>query len=181
MIIYRALKTNIITQLFGENKNPIYKTLGMLGHNGYDYSAKDSECIYWDTDGRGTVIETSIDSSGGLGVIVYSEDQEKYYKHRFWHLKKFECKTGQILESGDLIGLADNTGVSTGIHLHRDLKECDKNYNTLNYENGYLGAIDLKPYLENVFILDIIDLQKKVIVLAQTYIALLKAKLGIKS
>jgi murein DD-endopeptidase MepM/ murein hydrolase activator NlpD len=159
MIIYRAMNFCWIGQKFGlENTASsllsFYQSIGLKGHNGWDFGTKDAEPIYWDTDGRGMVIETSIDCYGGLGVVVNSEDNGKFYKHRFWHLKEFKCHTGQILEGGDLIGLADNTGKSTGPHLHRDLKECDKNYNTLNKDNGYGGCLDIQLFWKNVFIKD---------------------------
>ena len=173
MRLFRAIRTNIKTQGFGrENTFPAllakYESFGLRGHNGWDWAAITGEPIFWDSDRPGLVLETTIDSSGGLGVEVLSEEERKYWKHRFWHLKEFRCKPGDHLQPGDLIGLADNTGFSTGPHLHRDIKECDEYSNTLNWFNGYLGAIDITPYYRSIFVKDYIStLPKQVSVLSQ--------------
>lgn len=183
--IYRAVKTNLVSQGFGTantkpNLLPFYQSIDLAGHNGVDWVAMSGEPVYWDTNGKGLVIETSIDANGGLGVVVSSEDEGKYYKHRFWHLKEFKCQTGQVVKGGDLLGLADSTGYSTGNHLHRDLKECDANYNTLNHENGYLGAIDMNPFFMNIFIVDYMNLLKSQISILQKIIETIRQLLGIK-
>jgi len=50
------------------------------------------------------------------------------------------------------MGISDNTGkYTTGNHLHFGLKKCDKTGRTLDYDNGYHGAIDPKPYLVEDF------------------------------
>lgn len=185
MIIFRALKSNLLMQLFGQNKLPLYKELGLLGHNGWDWACFDGEPIYWDTDGRGKVMVNGIDSKGGWGVEIRSEDKGKYYKHRFWHLKEFKCQVGQIVETGDLIGLGDSTGYSTGSHLHRDLKECDQDFNTLNKNNGFFGCIDIQPFFKSVFVKDYvsqlkaqISLIERIIEAYQKLISLFKSKKG---
>lgn len=168
MTIYRSIKYNIITQPFGENKVPIYKELGMLGHNGWDWFLKSGTPVYWDVDTAGQIIETMVDRYGGLGVVVQSKDGAKHYKHRFWHFKGFAVKVGQEVESGDLLGWGDNTGYSTGDHLHRDLKECTENGQTLNRDNGYFGGIDIKTFFKNVFVIDQINfLEKKKTILTK--------------
>ncbi len=65
------------------------------------------------------------------------------------------------IKRGDLIGFADNTGFSTGDHLHFGLKPIKTanggpispedatdvgNYQNLEQLNGYAGAIDPSPY-----------------------------------
>ena len=156
----------------------------MLGHNGIDWGAKDNEPIYWDCSISGIVLNTEIDSSGGLGVNVITDDYE-IFKHRFWHLKKFGCIAGQILDTGDLIGYADNTGISTGTHLHRDLKPMIKdefgNYKIKDRDNGYFGCVDYE--LVNIFVVDYMNilkaklsLLKKIIIAIKTLIKIFKGR-----
>src|SRR5260370_31962867 len=67
---------------------------------------------------------------------------------------------GVAVKAGDLLGYADNTGLSTGDHLHFGLKpqaEAEPAGTWINVAqtNGYLGAIDPTPYLNGRFAEDI--------------------------
>ncbi len=185
MKLYRMLKANYITQLFGQNLSPLYAQWGLKGHNGIDFLANDGEPIYWNCgDCEGKVIKTSEEVNEGIGVVVITEDRDGIFQHRFWHLKKTLCKVGDILSSGDVLGLADSTGQSTGTHLHYDLKPMKKdqygNYEQLYPENGYNGAIDPMPYYNSVFILDLLKGLEQQISLAQKIIEKIKQLLLIK-
>lgn len=153
------LKFFSITQHFGENGVAYYKSDGLKGHNGLDFHAPDGTPVYATHDG--VVTFSGDDGSGGLGIVIrtakqYDYDQKKaYYKTIFWHLKKnsIVVKASQKVKAGDLIALADNTGRSTGSHLHFGLKpigkgEKDWEWYNLEQKNGYLGAIDPLPFLE---------------------------------
>lgn len=180
MKIYRALKTNFITQGYGvENTAPemlsLYKSLGMLGHNGIDFACWSGEPIYHCGDFTG-IAKTEVDSKGGIGVDVISKEEIEggYFKLRYWHLKKVNVYDGQEIKEGDLIGWGDNTGLSTGDHLHLGLKSCHEDGEPLDKWNGYYGAVDPSPYYENVFVLDILEVKQEalsVIQLAQKLIA----------
>ncbi len=87
-------------------------------------------------------------------MIVSRDKDGQYYKHIFWHNLCNAVRVGQIVETGDLIALGDSTGKATGPHVHRGLKKCNSQYKTLNWHNGYRGAIDLTPFYEDIFVLD---------------------------
>lgn len=185
MKIYRALKLNWITQRFGENKLPIYKELGLLSHNGLDFAAYPGSPLYWDVDTRGTVYKLETDSKGGIGLDIISEDNGTFYKHRYWHLKGYAVKVGDIVETGDLIAYADNTGLSTGSHLHRGLKpvysHTDGSYSNMYQNNQMWGAIDPEPFLKNVFVVDYvanlkgqISIMRKIILLYEQLLSKIK-------
>ena len=165
MKIYRALKSNILTQGFKckPSMESFYESLGMAKgiHGAFDWASRDGEKLYFDCDCKGYVLNTEIDNKGGLGINIITETDGLILKHRYWHLRDFNVKAGQVVETGDLIGWADNTGYSTGHHLHRDAKEMGKNSNgslyIKNYDNGSFGTIDYSPYFKNAFVLDIMD------------------------
>lgn len=193
MKIYRAVKPNKITQRFGiEGTLPIllpkYQAICrkpgdcLKGHTGFDFAAPLGTKIYWDCDIKGKVSKTMIDNKLGWGVYVITEDN---FQHRFWHLSCIACQVGQVLESGNLIGLVGNTGWATGYHLHRDLKPVikDKNGNYIQKfpNNGYFGAIDLAPYFENIFVLDYIAQLKRRISMLKRLIEKIRELLALKS
>lgn len=158
MKIYRSLKLNSPVQLFGQNKLPIYKEMGLFGHNGVDWSCVTGTPLYWDVDTEGTVYKLETDSAGGVGLDIISEENGQFYKHRFWHLERYNVRVGDRVGTGDLIAYSDNTGLSTGPHLHRALKPVykDKNGSYWNKysNNGYYGGIDIEPFFTNIFVVD---------------------------
>jgi len=111
-------------------------------------------------------------------VDIITKDKDGIFKHRFWHLKSYLCAPGDLLSTGDVIGVADSTGRSTGNHLHRGLKPQVKdkhgNYRNEFPDNGFFGAIDQGPYLNNIYVRDyMINLTGQVTIL-QRIIYLIK-------
>jgi murein DD-endopeptidase MepM/ murein hydrolase activator NlpD len=183
MELYRPVHTNHLNQGFGlantaPSMLPFYKELGLNGHNGLDLATYHGEPIYFNVNSKGTVWKTEVDNKGGLGVYILTSEAGKYYINIYWHLMNFSCRAGQILKAGDLIGRADNTGMSTGDHLHYGLKEVkmDSNGNpiTLNKDNGMLGAISPEPYWKNISIKDLVDNLTQQISLYQKVIGFLR-------
>ncbi|KKL68831.1 hypothetical protein LCGC14_2121030 [marine sediment metagenome] len=137
-----------ISQYFAENKLDWYKkNFGLDGHNGLDIILLRGENIYA-TSPRGKVIEISDDESAGIGVVVW--DYNNRYKTIYWHLKlgSVKVKLGQEVPAGTLLGLGNNTGWSTGDHLHFGLKKTNERGATINRDNGFNGAIDPIPFFE---------------------------------
>lgn len=127
------------SQGFGVNPD-YYAFLNIKGHNGLDISYEDGTEVFASHDG---IAYPSEDSMKGLGVVV--QDHEK--KSIYWHLKSFAVDNGQHVKAGELLGLGDSTGFSTGSHLHFGVKLLDSNGNVLNRDNGFDGAIDPTPFL----------------------------------
>jgi len=120
-----------LTQRFGEHPE-WYGVYGLLGHNGIDYGIPTGRelysCIYgvcteraYDENGYGNYVKIENDECG----VIYA------------HLKEFKVKVGDKIAAGTILGLSDNTGNSTGPHLHFGVfpKPRDRT-------NGYAGYID---------------------------------------
>jgi len=124
----------------------VYENMGLKGHNGIDWRCYYKEPIDYNCSNPGIVKMVDNDPTGGMGVEVvsYDKDTDKYYKHIAWHFIKVNVKVGDKVECGDNLGLGDTTGISTGNHDHEGVKQCNKDGTTLDYNNGYKGAID--PY-----------------------------------
>ena len=143
MKLQLPLKQIMVTQGFGLNYLNFYKELGMVGHSGIDFMAKDGCPVYAAHDGK--VIIRGTDSGGGKEIRVWNK--ENNFLTGYCHLKDFKIDFNEGIIAGQLIGTADNTGkMSTGNHLHFFMKLTDDKGNTIDKENGYYGAIDPAPY-----------------------------------
>lgn len=185
MKIYRAIKTNFFTQGFYDNHLSVYKEMGMKWHGGYDWFSKMGEPIYFDVDYPGIVLNTEIDSKGGLGLNILTESAAIILKHRYWHLKSFNVKAGDKIYTGQLIGFADTTGYALGSHLHRDMKEMLKDsvtgaYKVKNLDNGSFGTIPVEQYFQNIFVLDYIATLRTQVSVLEKMIGLLKTLLQLR-
>ena len=170
--LYRPLGWWHVTQKFGQNDVPFYKKMGMLGHNGIDLMANDTWIVRASHDG--TVMSTGHDNSGGLGVVIATDKMYNhhgipvYFKSIYWHLKEntIMVKVGQKVTVGTALAYADNTGQSTGTHLHFGLKPIyhgEDGWTWYNYEqdNGYLGAVDPMEYMQPERAYDMLPFIKK--------------------
>lgn len=184
MKIYVPLKNSFVTQGFGEaGTKPdylaFYKSIGLKAHNGFDYLARTGDPIYFDCSCAGEVVAIYNDDpvGEGIGVDIITNDKDGLFQHRYWHLLDVSCKLGKI-ESGDLIGHADNTGrYTSGTHLHRDLKPLileNGVYKNKEAFNGYFGCVDITPYFKNIFILDELNNLQKQVGILEKLIKLLK-------
>ncbi|HLF00986.1 MAG TPA: M23 family metallopeptidase [Anaerolineales bacterium] len=114
-----------ITQPFGVNPD-IYRRFGLPGHEGLDIRAPMNANVYAAADG--TVFQVNADGklagggdhSYGIHVRIQHGDG---YQTIYAHFMKALVTVGQQVRAGDLIGLADSTGNSTGSHLHLTLKK----------------------------------------------------------
>ena len=141
----KPLKQIYITQPFSENYANFYQLLGLKGHNGIDFACnRGIQCF---AAHRGLVTWAGEGSDGGIGCTIW-EDKKKF-KTIYYHFKSVSVKEGDWVEAGEEIGRCDNTGkYTTGDHLHFGLKMTDDIGRTINYQNGYKGAIDPKPYFK---------------------------------
>ena len=168
LILHYPTKPYFAGQKFGECMLSIcakYKEMGLLGHNGIDSGAFHGQPIYASHDG--IVTFAGEDGSGGLGAVIRTheameyKDKTAFYKTIYWHLKtgSIRLKASQEVKVGEIVGLADNTGFSTGDHLHYGLKpqyQGEQNWEWWNAEsdNGYKGAIDPMPFFSGKFAVD---------------------------
>ncbi len=116
----------LLVQGFGTRIEPFYKS--PVFHEGIDYAAPEGTKVFATADGvvkkakrkkaYGNLIE--IDHGNGY-VTIYA------------HLKSFECRKGQKIKRGDLIGYVGGTGKSFVPHLHYEIRYNGKAVNPVSY------------------------------------------------
>jgi len=137
------LRNISVNQGFGLNFLDFYKKMGLLGHNGVDFRAFNGFTCY--AAHSGTVLFSGKGSDGGIGVELWNKELD--IKTIYYHFTDTTVIVGEQVQAGQIIGHCDNTGLyTTGDHLHFGLKFVDKDGNTLNWNNGFKGAIDPTPY-----------------------------------
>ena len=80
--------------------------------------------------GNGVVIESKFDKGYGRHVVI---DHGFSYKTLYAHMDKILAKKGQKIKRGDVIGYLGNTGLSTGPHLHYEVRKNDKPIDPINF------------------------------------------------
>lgn len=149
-LIYQPLKPFVINQEFGANRacyntktkqvitcdgnNPPkgFKSLyGKGGHKGLDLRAFHGQivsCVQ-----RGLVYKVDANERSGLDVRIESNENGRRFRHIYEHLLGYQHKVGDYIDTGQTVGWADNTGWSSGDHLH---------FETWEYINGKWVLID---------------------------------------
>lgn len=146
-----------VNQAFGI-ANPLYTELGLKGHNGIDIMASHGQPVLASHDG---IAYPGVDNREGYGVVIRTaepfdyEGKQVYFKTIYWHLLPQNRRSG-FVKAGEVIGFADNTGLSLGDHLHYGLKPQAMNEENgvwwnIEQNNGYFGAIDPAPYFADLF------------------------------
>lgn len=182
--LYYPVKPYVCFQKFGGCHPAVcdtYKSMGLQGHNGEDSQAVHGQMVRAAHDG--TVTFAGENGSGGYGIVIRTDEKYEYkgemtfFKSIYWHLLPgtFKVTAGQKVKAGDYIAQADNTGISTGDHLHFGLKPIfkgEQEWQWFNSEqdNGYKGAIDPRPYWTGIHAEDV----QKTIGYYQTLVSLLQ-------
>ncbi len=120
---------NRVTSVFGYRIHPILHQKRF--HRGIDFAGAVGTPIVATADGIVKMAEFNNEGYGNVVKIMHNFGFETIYGHMLDDLK---VSKGEYVKRGTVIGYLGNTGLSTGPHLH--------------YEIKYLGlAIDPKPFL----------------------------------
>jgi len=161
--IYQPLKPYVVNQPFGANNACVstdglnkviscnghkppkgYKSLyGSKGHDAVDLRGKHGQEVYCALEGVIASIDTN--PRTGLDVRIVSQHNGKTYRHIYEHLLGYDGKVGDLVKTGQLVGWLDNTGWSSGDHLHFEFQE---------WKDGQWTPIDPEPLMFNIFARD---------------------------
>ncbi|WP_066631475.1 peptidoglycan DD-metalloendopeptidase family protein [Labilibacter marinus] len=97
--------------------NPITKK--QFTHNGVDFVADLNTAVRALGDATVRTVSDKPESYGRYIILDHSDGYSSLYAH----LNDFKVIEGQTIKKGDIIGLVGNTGLSTGPHLHLEVKK----------------------------------------------------------
>lgn len=126
---------------FGYRTHPVFKTRKM--HTGIDFGARKGTPIY--ATGNGKVVRVEYKKTGyGKNVVI---DHGFGYQTLYGHMSKVQCKVGQKIKRGEIIGLVGSTGTSTSPHLHYEVIHKGKKINPLPFCLDGLSATEYKDFV----------------------------------
>jgi murein DD-endopeptidase MepM/ murein hydrolase activator NlpD len=97
-------------------------------HEGTDFAIPAGTPVYAPADGVVMIAEPL--AVRGNAVLI---DHGWGLYSGYWHLSEFKVTPGQTVKQGDLIALSGNTGLSTGAHLHWDMRVRGLNVDPLQF------------------------------------------------
>lgn len=114
-----------------------YAKFNLKGHNGLDYGLPNGTKVVAPHEGK--VIEATLDPKG---YGLYLKIENAVEGSLLAHLREFKVGVGDTVSEGQLVGLSNNSGNSTGPHLHWGYYRFPR-----DRSNGFNGYIDQIPFI----------------------------------
>ena len=147
MLVWPTQSPKVVTQWYGINPQ-WYNPFGLPGHEGIDMRALNDVPIFAAAAGEVIRVETSAGSGPyGIHVRIQHDTPEAVFKTIYAHFRRAQVSVGDKVVAGQQIGLADNTGNSSGAHLHLTLKRVGQGSPWMNTSD----IINPVPYLKELF------------------------------
>ena len=112
--VYPLVGTRISSN-FGKRAHPVAKAV--RHHNGIDLAAPHGSHIRVIRDG----VVVFADPYSGYGNIIVVQHDNGMTSH-YGHCQTIIAKPGQKVKAGNIIGTVGSTGISTGPHLHFEIR-----------------------------------------------------------
>ncbi|WP_438349947.1 M23 family metallopeptidase [Paenibacillus sp. FA6] len=148
-----------LTSPFGMRIHPVYKTAKF--HKGVDLVTTPSlGPLYAFVAGEVTHAKEGAKGSGfgGYGIVVAVKD-DKGFLHVYAHLSVASVKVGDKVKRGQKVGLQGSTGVSTGPHLHYEIRK--KSTPSYGFTESESGVVEPTKYLQDYYAKGEIELKKE--------------------
>ncbi len=125
-----------VSSKYGYRTHPITKKRHF--HRGLDMTCQSGEPIYAPADG---VVEFTRPSNQGYGNYLKLRHSFGFMTS-YAHMKNFNVRSGQFISKGDLVGQCGNSGISTGAHLHYEVRFLGRTLNPANFVNWNTEQFD---------------------------------------
>jgi murein DD-endopeptidase MepM/ murein hydrolase activator NlpD len=115
-LLFPLIGSAVTTSPFGWRLHPILGSWIM--HSGRDLAAPEGTPVVAALSGR----VVSSGDAGGYGLAVELEHGNPLRRTLYGHLSELYVKEGDSVRQGEVIGRVGSTGLSTGPHLHFELR-----------------------------------------------------------
>lgn len=119
-----------MTSGYGMRMHPIKKKKMM--HRGIDFSCPEGTSIVATADGKVVKKEYNPKTYGRFIIIKHSDSYSTLYSQ----MSEFKVELGEEVKQGQVIGLVGSSGISTGPHLHYEIKKDGENVDPADYIPG---------------------------------------------
>jgi murein DD-endopeptidase MepM/ murein hydrolase activator NlpD len=115
-LLFPLIGSAVTTSNFGWRLHPILGSWIM--HSGRDFAAPEGTPVVAALSGR----VVSSGDAGGYGLAIEIEHERPMRRTLYGHLSELYVKPGDSVRQGEVIGRVGSTGLSTGPHLHFELR-----------------------------------------------------------
>lgn len=115
-LLFPLIGSAVTTSNFGWRLHPILGSWIM--HAGRDFAAPEGTPVVAALSGR----VVSSGDAGGYGLAIEIEHERPVRRTLYGHLSELYVKPGESVRQGEVIGRVGSTGLSTGPHLHFELR-----------------------------------------------------------
>lgn len=115
-LLFPLIGSAVTTSSFGWRLHPVLGS--WLMHAGRDLAAPEGTPVVAALSGR--VVSSGL--AGGYGLAVEIEHEGPRRRTLYGHLSELYVKEGEPVRQGEVIGRVGSTGLSTGPHLHFELR-----------------------------------------------------------
>jgi murein DD-endopeptidase MepM/ murein hydrolase activator NlpD len=115
-LLYPLIGSAVTTSGFGWRLHPVFGS--WLMHSGRDLAAPEGTPVVAALTGR--VVSSGL--AGGYGLAVEIEHDRPLRRTLYGHLSELYVREGDQVRQGEVIGRVGSTGLSTGPHLHFELR-----------------------------------------------------------
>ncbi|MDM8160945.1 M23/M56 family metallopeptidase [Labilibaculum sp. K2S] len=126
-----------ISSGYGERIHPITKKKTF--HNGMDVAAPKGTPVLSVSDGIVSKVNNQFVQGKGYGRFVII-DHQNGFSSLYSQMDSYSVKEGQKVSKGDLVGTIGTSGLTTGPHLHFELKKDGKLVNPADFFEKDLSA-----------------------------------------
>jgi murein DD-endopeptidase MepM/ murein hydrolase activator NlpD len=115
-LLFPLLGSAVTTSNFGYRLHPVLGSWIM--HAGRDLAAPEGTPVVAALSGRVVMSGTA----GGYGLAIEIEHERPRRRTLYGHLSELYVREGDSVRQGEVIGRVGSTGLSTGPHLHFELR-----------------------------------------------------------